>query len=365
MSKETMQWLNQNTLIGFTDERGHAWHYRASDQGQEPNHYPGAIPLEDVRRRLFHWEAVEGTVTATVITDDGVLSVTDPTRKAIVRPDTEAILGLFKTGYVMHQPSEWLIDNVAYLLDDTLSCGSAGLLRGGAVAWVQIEVPETITTPEGVAFRPHLTAATSFDGSLATTYGRAVTATVCDNTLSLAIRSMGDQKLKVRHSRYSNLKLESAREALAIVHETADEFSKQVADLCAITVTDKQWAKFLDEVNPIPKDDGRAKTIAQGKRDRLTGMYDHDARVAPWRGSAFGVVQAINTWAHHEQSFKGDDRGERNMTLAVMGPVRQAGHVHDGLAGAGAGVGRMHAAARRPCGGASAASHSTRPKETR
>jgi hypothetical protein len=44
MSTETMQWLNQNTLIGYSDQRGHAWHYRASDQGDEPNHYPVPVP---------------------------------------------------------------------------------------------------------------------------------------------------------------------------------------------------------------------------------------------------------------------------------------------------------------------------------
>ena len=59
MSSETIQWLNTNTLIGQTDKRGKAWHYRADDQSDEPNHYPGFIPIEDVRRRLFYWH-VEG-----------------------------------------------------------------------------------------------------------------------------------------------------------------------------------------------------------------------------------------------------------------------------------------------------------------
>ena len=58
MSNETITWLNQNTLIGFTDNRGNAWHYKQAAQGQEPNHYPQAIPVEDVRRRLFNWQAV-------------------------------------------------------------------------------------------------------------------------------------------------------------------------------------------------------------------------------------------------------------------------------------------------------------------
>src|SRR3954453_23298422 len=58
MSRETLQHLNTNVLIGQTNHRGTAWHYRAEEQGAESNHYPGPIPVADVQRRLFHWQAV-------------------------------------------------------------------------------------------------------------------------------------------------------------------------------------------------------------------------------------------------------------------------------------------------------------------
>src|SRR6478735_12331906 len=124
------------------------------------------------------------------------------------------VMGIFTTGYVMHQYREWLLTTVGNILDDTLAISSAGLLRGGAVAWVEVSVPETITTPEGFSFRPNLLATTSFDGSIATTFKRTVTATVCDNTRELALAEPG-QGYKVKHSRYSVAKLAEAREALA------------------------------------------------------------------------------------------------------------------------------------------------------
>ena len=43
MSRETLNWLNTNTLIGFTDKRGNAWHWRAQEQDGASNHYPGPI----------------------------------------------------------------------------------------------------------------------------------------------------------------------------------------------------------------------------------------------------------------------------------------------------------------------------------
>lgn len=321
MSQETANWLNTNTLIGFTAKRGHAWHYRAEEQGEESNHYIGAVPVEDVRRRLFAWHAAEGTLTATVVNDAGVLTVQDPERKAIVRPDTGTILGVFKDGYTIHQYDEWLLDSVAALLDDELSIGSAGLLKAGGVAWVSVEVPESITTPEGVVFRPNLLAATSHDGSLSSTFTRCVTNVVCDNTMSAALTERG-QRLKVKHSRYSRLKLQTARDALALVHTVADDFAAQVAELTAVTVTERQWTRFLDELLPVAVDaSSRSRTMAENKRESYSRLWQHDARVAPWRGTAWGVVQAVNTHEHHEGIVRGMDRGERNMLRAVSGGV--------------------------------------------
>lgn len=96
MSRETLAFLNANTLIGFTDKRGQACHYRESLQGDEPNYYVGAIPVEDVRRRLFGWEPIEAMSAAIVMTGDGVQTIVDDTRKQIVHPETGAVLGVFK-----------------------------------------------------------------------------------------------------------------------------------------------------------------------------------------------------------------------------------------------------------------------------
>lgn len=102
MSTETMTHLNTQTLIGYTDKRGTAWHYRANLQGTESNHYPAAVPVDDVTRRLFHWTPVTGPVQATI---DGH-TYTDESRQVIVRPDTGRILGTFRSSYRFR--SRWL-----------------------------------------------------------------------------------------------------------------------------------------------------------------------------------------------------------------------------------------------------------------
>ena len=321
MSKESLSTLNTQTLIGYTEKRGNAWHYRADEQGTESNHYTGSIPVEDVRRRLFGWTALEGAITATAITPDGVMVTEDPTRKAIMRSDTGALLGIFKQGYKIHPYSEWLISNVENLLDADAQVASAGLLRGGAVAWVQIEMEETLSV-QGFDFRPFLTAATSMDGSLATTYLTGAQAVVCDNTLSVALGSKESPRVKIRHSANSLTRIGEAREALGIIYQVADDFAAQVEALTAEVVSKDRWTAFLKAYSSPSTDSKTATTVAANKVEALDNLWTNDLRVAPWAGSAFGVLQAVNTYTHHVQATRGDaSRAERNMERAVSGGI--------------------------------------------
>lgn len=336
MSKETLEHLNLNTLIGNTNQRGTAWHYRSELQGEETNHYPGPIPVQDVRRRLFHWEAQSRRIAVETPTTIPTMTHLNPAgypmrwaivddRQAICRSnDTEGTpMGIFKSGYVIHQYQEWLLTTVANILDENLAISSAGLLKDGAIAWVEVSVPETLTTPEGLDFRPNLLATTSHDGSIATTFKRTVTATVCDNTRAMALAEKG-QTYKVKHSRNSGLRLGQAREALAMLHTIAEDFTTEVAHLAATRVTAQTWSRFLNTAVPLTAPDGtsltkRALTTARNKQEALDNLYQWDHRAATWRGTALGVMQAVNTYEHHHATVRGTTRPERNMLRTVTG----------------------------------------------
>ena len=329
MSRESITWLNTNTLIGFTSRRGTAWHWRAEEHGDTSNHYPDAVPLQDVQDRLFAWTADSRRLAVETPSSPQVMTHLDELdrparwavvegRQAICRSDdtTGAVMGIFGPGYTRHQYREWLLSTVADLLDDDLAISSAGLLRGGAVAWVEVSMPETITTPEGVAFRPNLLATTSFDGSIATTYKRTITDTVCDNTRDLALAEPGPT-VKIRHSRHSRAQLAPARQALQMIHTLAEDFTREVQLLCATPVRDRDWQAFLDahipQVTPTGQPlTGRALTTSDRKRETLQRLWTSDPRVSPWTGTAHGVLQAVNTYDHHEGVVRGTGRAERN-----------------------------------------------------
>ncbi len=98
MSRESLTWLNTNTLIGFTAKRGHAWHWRAEEQGNASNHYTGPIPITDVQDRLFNWTAESRRIAVEISADTGAMTHLSPTltparwvpvadRQAICRSD--------------------------------------------------------------------------------------------------------------------------------------------------------------------------------------------------------------------------------------------------------------------------------------
>jgi phage/plasmid-like protein (TIGR03299 family) len=330
MSKETLKALNSSTLIGFTDQRGNAWHYRKAEQGAESNHYPGEIPVEDVRRRLFDFtvEPWDVAVSPKLPTDADPADrefrqwSADPDRVAWVRSDTGKPMGYFKSGYQGHQYGAWLLDTMAKL---DLPVGSAGLLRDGAIAWVQAELPENVSAGgTGISFRPNLLNTTSFDGSVKTTFKKTFTVVVCDNTWRMALDGSGAE-FAVSHSRYSLDRLSGAGSALGLLDKAAVEFTAHLENLTQQAVSDRQWARFLDRWVPVTNAHGtaltgQALTHATNKRDTLNTLWKDDPRVAPWTGTAFGVAQAINTFTHHKtRVHKGNDRGERNTLATVLG----------------------------------------------
>lgn len=315
MSKETLEWLEQNTLIGFTEKRGNAWHHR---EGTD-NHFEGAVPRERAIA-LLDYPLAMGSLSATVVSDDGVTTYPADGRLGVVRTDTGKVLGVFKDGYKIHQPVEWCLQNVDMILDGGLQIGSVVVLKGGAVVALQAELDETREGPEGVKHRPFLTAATSHDGSIATTYLTGTQVVVCDNTLSIALSEEGRQQVKIRHTSQSLARVGEIRMGLALeVERAGDVFDAQVRALLDDTVSDSRWAEFVDAYTGVSvAKEGRSKTMAENKAKSLNDLWRNDLRVAPWKGSAWGVVAAVNTAQHHIFGSE-KDREERNSDRLVRG----------------------------------------------
>lgn len=279
-----------------------------------------SLTLEGVRTKLFDWTAEEGTLTA--MSPSGMTEVTS--HKAITRSDTGAVLGIVGTGYKVHDYSEWLTRNVAAMLDtDDLVIRSAGTLNGGARAFVQVGTPEGITGPGGVEYLPIIGSYTSLDSSVSTTYKGNRIVVICTNTYAGALHEESS-KISIRHTKNSSFDVLSARQALGMVFANADAFNRELEEMLAIKVTDRQFRTVANKIVAPSTDSLRSTNMAERKLGELVSLWSTDARVTPWKGTAFGAMQALSTWRQHIATVKNATRQERNITNVMNGTSDQA-----------------------------------------
>lgn len=367
MGLETMEWYNNFCLVGHTAKRGKSWHYMESMQGDEPNHYEGPIPYDDVVRRLFNWKPML-TRTANLIpcrrhevdgkrvwspepqlwvpkldtNGDPVLrdgkpvtmpvTVAEvPDMRGVVRDDNYLELGHHSRKYRVHDYEQWLLQLLSNVIGDTLDIWSAILLRNGAQACVQVALPETAHDDStGMDFVPYVHCYTSLDSSLATTFAGQTMLIICDNTMHAANAraEASGRQYKAKHTAGSleTHKISEVQQALSIIHQTADSSMEFFHELAAIKVPRKKWIEVMDLILPLgdpDKDSVRTLKGREGRREVLDHTYTKDPMANQWTGTGLGVVQAINTYATHYSQLRGASRVQRNAAKLVDGEFKR------------------------------------------
>jgi phage/plasmid-like protein (TIGR03299 family) len=239
------------------------------------------------------------------------------------------IHSVHSSGYVTHDYKAHLFDNAVRLLGDDVQFSSAGILARGGVAWIELSIAETMTK-EGFSYRPHLLGHTSSNGRFETGFGRKIQATVCDNTLNVAYGETG-QSISWRHTAGSLMRIKDAADALGIIMNEAAQFEAELEDLLRWGVRPQLFSRWLDEMIPVKgKDgmllDGAALTRVERKREEMAGMWNGDERVAPYSGTALGILQLSNTWQHHKTGITKATvhRLEKNMLGAISGKTAES-----------------------------------------
>jgi phage/plasmid-like protein (TIGR03299 family) len=291
MSQESYQWLRTMVLAGFKDTRMPWW-----ANGDEPNLFPAEVPMERVEELLTSWSPrVEALYTA------DMKEVTS--HKLITASDNGDQLGVVGAEYAVHAYGDWLTGTVSECVGDEAKVSSAGLLRKRAQAWVTIERPESAKGPDGIMFSPYVTLSESLDGSLASQVNQNTRLVVCDNTLAVA-REQG-LAFWARHTKGSSAKLGLQRSVVMAIMAGETSFKAELERQLSVKVPDDAFSRFLDAFIPVSEEDGPAKkTRSERKRQEITQLYRGDPRVQGWKGTEFGVVQAVNTWQTHMSQLK-------------------------------------------------------------
>lgn len=233
-----------------------------------------------------------------------------------------------------------ILQNIEALsfLDDLVDSGEAKYesvisLKGGAKVALLIRLPRDVKIGNE-DLSTYVLLSNSHDGSSSITLAATPIRVVCQNTLTAALSS-AKRQFKVRHTSSLTGRLSEARTALGVVFNYMTEFESVADQMLNTTFTDDEFKKFLDDLLPVPEDEGRGKTIATNTQDVIRSIAYNNLRVEqdgksveinlpdmePIKNTKWWAYNAVSTYNQHFATSKTTKRtsAEENRFRRVMG----------------------------------------------
>lgn len=328
-------------MIGNTSRRQVAGGGNWFGKGQVKASYEDAIPLRHVYDMLLNWTPLEVPnanlipVTLderfdTIIGGQAYQVNVRDDHKAIVRSDNHESLGVFTNSYDSSAYNR-MVGFIQEVFQGALPVWNAGLIGGGKKFFITVGMDKTMHDDKsGLDFWPYLMFHSSLDGSLANTFVPGTGVAQCDNmfpAMRKAAKAAG-RLVKFKRSRHSlnDVRIKSIRDALGIMTLEAEQFSEDLHNLVDTPLSRSDFHKALGIIVPAPKDDASkaAVTRYENSRDDLVNLYTGSPMVAPWKDTAFGFVQMINTYNNRYKPVRGALQVERTFERALSGSLAEA-----------------------------------------
>jgi phage/plasmid-like protein (TIGR03299 family) len=233
-----------------------------------------------------------------------------PRKWATVRTDTGDILGVVGDVYRVLQNEAAFAFLDALVDDGGAKYETAGVLNGGARVFISMEVPDSIHVEgDPSEYRLFLVVTNAHDGLAPVEAMVTIERCVCRNTVRIA-HERALATWRVRHTSSLDGRMEEARKALGLSFAYAEAFSATAGDMVAKTLTDRQVDRILADLWPLPQPRGEATEVTPGVLAAATftkvkALYHESDTVAPVRGTAYGVMNAVTEYLDHVATYSG------------------------------------------------------------
>jgi hypothetical protein len=241
-----------------------------------------------------------------------------PNKKALVRDDTNTIVGLHSDGYVPYQNHE-LMDLLHQVSGRTgLEIHRGGEFKNGGRIYVQLK-GNNLKLGDDV-IEGFLTGVNSFDGSTSLAFGHSNTTISCMNTF---FRVMKGLQNKVRHTKSLSLKVEDICRRLDVVLEEEKETFRFITELSETRFDDLLKEKVTrklfgikPEVNLNDED-----AISTRTRNNLSRFYiDLNGEISQKGDNLWGLFSGVTKYTTH--SYSKNDNTEVKM-FGNVGQIEQ------------------------------------------
>jgi len=244
-----------------------------------------------------------------------------PERKVLHRSDTGAPLAVVSKDYKTVQPAE-----VMNFFQKLLSLGgfqmeTAGALSHGKRVWALARVGDGAEVVDGDLVRPYLLLGTSYDGTMATIAKFTAIRVVCNNTITPAVNSTGDEtdkgylKSAVRVLHSERFDADAVRLQLGIVANQFERFMIESRKLAYVDMSFTDADLFVKELLK-PYHTGKLDITDTKAYKRVIELFEgrtigaevlHDAGISRSRWS---MLNAVTQLVDHERGRSDNTRLE-------------------------------------------------------
>lgn len=239
--------------------------------------------------------------------------------KAIVRTDTETLLGVATDRYAPFQNHQAGALMDALVTEGQAQVEVAGVLGHGAICWIQSHIPADFEVVKGDLVQPYFLEVWGHDGKHGIAGKLTSTRVVCKNTLKMAGFGVRGIKWKeaadiyLRHSKNISVQIEAAQKALGIIRKQVAETAEAYKLLARTPVSDAQAADFFAGLFPAPEspavdaDEDTQKVYQRSleryieRQERLAGLFQAGvgSDIPGVRGTAWAAYNAVTEWTDH------------------------------------------------------------------
>jgi phage/plasmid-like protein (TIGR03299 family) len=238
---------------------------------------------------------------------DSVLPIAD--KKALIREDNHAILGLHSDGYVPFQNYEMLelLDKVSQ--QTGLPIHKGGLFGNGKKVFIQLQSHEfRIQNVGGVwdTISGYVTGINSFDGSTSLSFGPSTKTISCQNTFFGAYKEMGT---KIRHTKNMGVKIdEVCRRIEGVLVEERNNFDnikKMSESPFEMNTLDSVIRTMFDLNRDVDlKDTDKLSGVTRNKLSRF--YIDLNGELREKGNNVWGLMSGVTKYTTHSV-IKGDN----------------------------------------------------------
>lgn len=270
-----------------------------------------ATAAEAIRAAQLDWTVIKAPLQCEL--EHRLLPV--PNRFAVVRSDLpddapRPILGIVGNQYTPLQNRDafsWFDEIVG---EGAAIYHTAGALGDGERVWILAKLPGEIRVVGDDVADKFLLLSNSHDGSASVQVKFTPIRVVCQNTLTMALRS--GPTVRIAHTRDLKQRMISARMKLGIIQKQFGRLEAGFRRMAKVQVTGDRLTKYLELVLPAPADEENTRAIrrvalARQKSAELfeTGRGNTLPQV---RGSLWAAYNAVTEFVDYYQPGGGGER---------------------------------------------------------